>query len=124
MLKIEATYPAGIISDTKTNLKAAADGELEEHSQLYPEGAKTADAEGFGEVASTFRAIAGVEKWHERRYRRLLKNLEDGNTFKRSEKILWKCRECGHVHEGATAPKICPACKHAQSYFEPFCENY
>jgi len=124
VVKIEASYPAGVIGETKANLKAAADGELEEHTQLYPEAAKIAAEEGFNEVAATFRAIAGVEKWHERRYRQILKNLEEGNTFKRADKVFWKCRECGHVHEGASAPKLCPVCKHAQAYFEQFVENY
>ncbi len=124
MVEITATFPAGKIGTTLENLKAAADGENEEWSELYPEFAKVAEEEGFKEVAVAFRKIAEVEKSHEARYRKLYENLEAGRVFKREGKIVWKCRNCGYLHEGEEAPKVCPACLHPQSYFEIFVENY
>jgi rubrerythrin len=124
MVEIQASYPAGVIGTTAENLKAAAEGENEEWSQLYPEFAKVADEEGFPEVAATFKAIAVAEKQHEKRYLGLLKNVEDGTAFKKGQKVRWKCNNCGYIHEGDEAPELCPACKHPQAYFEVVCENW
>ncbi|HNX59864.1 MAG TPA: rubrerythrin family protein, partial [Spirochaetota bacterium] len=123
-VEITATYPAGIIGTTVENLKAAADGEHEEHTILYPEAARIADEEGFPEIASAFRNIAMVEKHHEERYRALLKNITDGKVFKKDSSVKWKCGNCGYIYEGATAPDKCPACLHPQSYFEMLCDNF
>jgi rubrerythrin len=111
-------YPAGMVGDTLQNLKAAADGENEEWTELYPEFAKIAEEEGFGAVAAAFKLIAKVEKEHEERYCALYNNLEAGMVFKRGEKVIWKCRNCGYIHEGENAPKTCPTCLFPQSYFE------
>lgn len=124
MVEITATYPAGVIGSTLENLKAAADGENEEWTELYPEFAKIAEEEGFPEVAKAFKMIARVEKAHEERYRKLYNNLEEGKVFKREGKVIWKCRVCGFLHEGTVAPKKCPACDHDQSQFEIKEENY
>jgi len=124
MVEITASYPAGKIGTTLENLKAAADGENEEWTELYPEFAKTAEEEGFKEVATAFIMIAKVEAEHEKRYRTLYNNLEEGHVFERKGKIYWKCRNCGYVHEGEKAPKVCPACLHPQSYFEIKETNY
>mgnify|MGYP000878522283 CR=1 FL=1 len=124
MVEITATYPAGKISTTIENVKASADGENEEWTELYPEFAKIAKEEGFGEIAAAWTMIAKVEEQHEIRYRKLLKNIQDGNVFKKEEKVLWKCRNCGYVHEGENAPQKCPACLHPQSYFQVKEENY
>ena len=122
--EITATYPAGIIGTTAENLKAAAMGENEEWTKLYPESAEIAKQEGFNEVAAAFRMITRVEVKHEERYLKLLKNLEDGTVFKKDGKVFWKCRKCGYVHEGDFAPEICPACKHPKAYFEIKESNY
>lgn len=122
--EITATYPAGRIGTTAENLLAAANGELEEWGTLYPDFAKIADEEGFAEIATSWREIAEVEEHHEARYRKLLANVEAGLVFRRGEEVLWKCRNCGYVHRGTEAPKECPACKHPQSYYELFVENY
>ncbi|MCE1198096.1 MAG: rubrerythrin family protein [Marinilabiliales bacterium] len=124
MVEITASYPAGVIGTTLENLKAAADGENEEWTELYPEFAKIADEEGFKEVAVAFRLIAKVEKAHEERYRTLYDNIEAGRVFKRGDKVIWKCRNCGYLHEAASAPQTCPACLHPQSYFELQEKNY
>ena len=122
---ITASYPAGIISTTAENLKAAAAGEHEEWDILYTDFAKVADEEGFPEIAETFRQIAKVEAEHERRYLKLLSRIEAGNFFVREEPTTWQCRNCGYVLEGTTeAPEKCPACAHPQAYFEPKKENY
>ncbi len=118
MCEITATYPAGIIGTTAENLKASADGENEEWTELYPTFAKVAEEEGFKEVANAFRMIAKVEKAHEERYRTLYNNLEEGKVFKKDGKVTWKCRNCGFLHESDKAPKECPACAHSQAYFE------
>jgi len=123
-VEITACYPAGVIGTTAQNLLAAAMGELEEFTELYPTFAKVADEEGFTEIAATFRKIASVEAHHEKRYRRLLARLEDGTIFKRKEEIHWQCRNCGFVHKGSEAPVACPACAHPQAYFEEEKENY
>ena len=124
MVEITATYPAGKIGTTLENLKAAADGENEEWTELYPEFAKIAEEEGFKEVAVAFKMIAKVEKAHEDRYRKLYDNLQEGMVFERGDKIVWKCRNCGYLHEGKKAPQKCPACLHPQSYFEIKENNY
>lgn len=123
-LEITAMYPAGKISSTVENLKAAAAGENEEWTELYPEFAKVAAEEGFADVAKTFRNIAKVEKEHEARYLKLAKNIETNEVFTKQEPTRWKCRKCGHVHEGASAPKECPTCQHPQGYFEKKEVNY
>ncbi len=124
MVEITASYPAGIIGTTLENLKASADGENEEWTELYPEFANIAEEEGFKEIAVAFRMIARVEKAHEERYRKLYQNLEEGKVFQKDDKIIWKCRNCGYLHEGIKAPEKCPACLHPQSYFEVKAYNY
>ena len=123
-VEITATYPAGKIGTTEENLKASALGENEEWTELYPEFARIADEEGFKEIAQAFRMIAKVEKAHENRYTKLVTNLEEGKVFERNGKIIWKCRNCGYLHEGTKAPELCPACLHPQSYFEIKETNY
>lgn len=124
MVEITASYPAGVIGTTAQNLKAAAEGENEEWTELYPEFAKVAREEGFEQIAITFERVAEVEAMHENRYRKLLSRLEDGSIFKRSEPIKWQCRNCGYVYEGTEAPESCPACAHPKAYFEPMRTNY
>ncbi len=124
MVEITASYPAGIIATTMENLKAAAEGENEEWTELYPEFAKIAEEEGFKEVAVAYRKIAEVEKAHEERYLKLYKNLDEGKVFEKDGKIVWKCRNCGYLHEGEKAPEMCPACLHPQAYFEIKEVNY
>lgn len=122
-IEITAGFPVAL-GTTLDNLKAAADGENEEWSDLYPEFAKVAEEEGFQEIATAFRMIAKVEKHHEERYRKLAENVANGAVFKKSEKVVWKCSNCGYIHEGAEAPDKCPACAHPQSYFELNTEPY
>jgi rubrerythrin len=124
MVEIVAEYPAGVIGTTAENLLAGAEGELAEWGTIYPNFADIADQEGFPEVASSFREIAKVESFHERRYRKLLDNVQKGLVFKREQPTKWKCDNCGFVHEGSEAPEICPACKHPQSYYEVWTEPY
>jgi len=124
MVEIVATYPAGVIGTTAENLLAAAEGEKEEWSVLYPDAARIAEEEGFIEVANAFHAIARVEVAHENRYRKLLENVEQGKVFKRDGKVAWKCRNCGYIHEGDGAPDTCPACDHPQAHFELHVESY
>jgi len=121
---IEASYPAGSLGTTMENLKAAADGEGHEWGTLYPSFAKKAREEGLEPVAKTFEFISVAEKQHERRYRGLLKNLEEGTAFKKSSKVTWRCINCGYTHEGDHAPDNCPACAHPQAYFEVLAENW
>jgi rubrerythrin len=123
MAEFTATFPAGRIGTTAENLKAAAEGEHEEWTKLYPGSSDVADQEGFREVAAAFRAIARVEVQHEKRYRKLLENVETGMVFKKDKPVVWKCRNCGHFHEGTEAPEICPACLHPKAYFETAAEN-
>ncbi|MHA1432044.1 MAG: rubrerythrin [Candidatus Freyarchaeota archaeon] len=123
-VEISAAFPAGVIGDTKENLKAAAAGENYEHTQMYPEFARIAEEEGFEEIASVFRAIAVAEKQHEKRYLGLLKNIEEGKVFKKDKVVKWKCRNCGYIHEGTEAPEECPACAHPRAYFELLAENW
>jgi rubrerythrin len=122
-VEINASFPVAL-ADTKYNLMAAANGENEEWSELYPQFADTADEEGFPEIATAFRKIAEVEKHHEERYRKLLANIEGGKVFKKDSPVRWKCNNCGYVHEGDSAPETCPACAHPQGYFEVFVETY
>lgn len=124
MVEITAMYPAGVIGTTAENLKAAAAGENEEHTKLYPGFADTAEEEGFKEIAITWRRIADVEKHHEERYLALLKNVEGKTVFKKDAGTEWKCRNCGYIHEGKEAPDSCPACNHPQAHFEVLCEQY
>ncbi|HAS53663.1 MAG: rubrerythrin [Nitrospirae bacterium GWC2_57_13] len=124
MTEFTATFPAGVIGDTAQNLLAAAEGEKEEWGKLYPDFAMVADKEGFKEIAEAFRRIALVEVAHEKRYRKLLENIQKGRIFKRDKKEQWKCRNCGYIHEGTEAPSECPACKHSQNHFELHAENY
>ncbi len=123
-VEITAMYPAGKIGTTAENLKAAAMGENEEWSKLYPEFAAIAKEEGFGDIAAEFTLIAKVEAEHEKRYNKLLKNVQEGAVFKKNEKVKWVCSKCGYVHEGEKALDKCPACLHPQAYFELFEENY
>jgi rubrerythrin len=123
-VEITAAYPAGTIGDTKANLEAAAAGEKMEWSDLYAGFEQTARAEGFPEVAASFKQIAEVEEFHEKRYRKLAANIETGELFKRPAAVKWHCINCGYVHEGPEAPALCPACKHPRAYYELLAENY
>lgn len=123
-VEIIASYPAGIIADTKTNLEAAAAGEKMEWSKIYAEFGKTAKKEGFSDIATSFKEISEVEEFHEKRYRKLAKNVGDGEVFKKKKPVKWHCTNCGYIHEGIEAPKVCPACKHEQAYYELLVENY
>jgi len=123
-LEITAAYPAGMIQDTRANLEAAADGEKMEWSKIYADAEKIAREEGFAEIATSFKEIAEVEEFHEKRYRKLLQNVASGEVFKRKTTVKWHCTNCGYIHEGPEAPKECPACKHPQAYYEVLAENY
>ena len=123
-VEITAAYPAGVIGTTAENLKAAAGGEHFEWTELYPGFAKTAEEEGFPEVSAAFKAISVAEKQHEKRYNDLLANVEGGTVFKRDAPVVWRCRNCGYLHEGTDTPEICPACRHPQEYFELLGENW
>ena len=123
-VEITASYPAGVIGSTTDNLLASAEGEHEEWNLLYPEFARIAEAEGFKKVAIAFKLIATVEKAHEERYRKLLNNIQSDEVFKRSDKVLWRCRNCGYIHYGEKAPEICPCCDHPQAFFELAADNY
>lgn len=123
-VEIVAAYPAGKIGTTRENLKASADGEQHEHSALYPAFAKTADEEGFKEVAACFRAVSIAEIGHEKRYRALLENIDKQQVFAKKSAVKWRCRNCGYIHEGNDAPEICPACLHPKAYYELNAENY
>ena len=119
MVEITASYPAGVIATTAENLKAAAEGENEEWTDLYPHFAEVAEAEGFKEIATMYRMIAKAEAVHEERYLKLLARVESGTVFAREEAIDWICRHCGYVFTGKKPPKNCPTCLHPQAYFEP-----
>lgn len=112
------------IGKTTENLKAAAGGEHYEWTEMYKEFAEEAKQEGFADIASLFEMVAKIEKEHEERYLALLKNIEDGIVFERDAVVVWKCRNCGHIHVAKTAPKVCPVCSHPQSYFEMVSKNY
>jgi rubrerythrin len=124
VVEISAAYPAGVTGSTTENLKASAEGEKLEWGTLYPGFAGMAEKEGFAEVAKTFRQVAKVEAYHERRYRKLLSAVENGTVFAKGIPVFWKCRNCGFVLEGIEAPEVCPVCAHARAYFEVWCENY
>ena len=123
-VEVAASFPAGVIGDTVENLKAAAAGEHYETTTMYPEFAEIADQEGLADVAKVFRSIAVAEKRHEDRYVKLASNIESGEVFKKSESVRWVCRNCGYVHEGDEALKVCPACNHPQAHFELDALNY
>ncbi|MCS7280494.1 MAG: rubrerythrin family protein [Desulfobacterota bacterium] len=123
-VEITASYPAGKISNTLENLKAAAEGENLEWTKLYPEAAKVAEEEGFPEIAKVFLEIAKAETEHEKRYRAFIKNIEEGRVFKREVPVKWRCRNCGYVYFGEEAPERCPACDHERGYYELYVENY
>ena len=123
-VEIQAAFPAGVIGSTAENLKAAAAGEHYEWEGMYPEFAVVARDEGFEAIASTFEAIAVAEKQHEKRYLGLLQNVEAGTVFKKESKVVWRCRNCGYLHEGEEAPDVCPACAHPQAHFELLAENW
>jgi len=124
MVEITASYPAGTFGSTLENLKAAASGENEEWTQLYPEFARIAEAEGFKKIASVFKLIAQVEERHEQKYLKLIRNIEEEKVFESDEEEEWECRKCGYVHKGKKALQNCPACGHPQAYFEKKKKNY
>ena len=124
MVEITASFPTGVIGTTAENLKAAADGEHEEHTDLYPAFAEVAKQEGFNEIAAVWNAISVAEKQHEKRYRDLLANIEAGRVFKRDQIMVWRCRNCGYLHTNAEAPEQCAACAHPKAHFELLGENW
>lgn len=121
---ITAGYPAGVIGKTKENLAAAAAGEKMEWTTIYADFAKIAKTEGFADVARSFEQIGKVEKFHEGRYRKLIANVTKKTVFKKAKAVKWHCGNCGYIYEGTSAPKVCPACRHPQSYYELLAENY
>lgn len=123
-VEITASYPAGVIGRTIDNLQAAAAGEYEEWSDLYPKFADIAEAEGFHEIAAMYRNISVAEKGHEERYRAFVKNIETAKVFAKEGETVWQCRNCGYIHVGKEAPEVCPACLHPQAYFEVKKENW
>jgi len=123
-VEIQAAFPAGVIDTTAENLKASAGGEHYEWTEMYPGFAEVAREEGFDSIADIFEAIAVAEKQHEKRYLDLLANVEAGTVFKKDESVVWRCLNCGYLHEGQEAPKACPACAHEQEYFELLGENW
>ncbi|MFH1730555.1 MAG: rubrerythrin [Planctomycetota bacterium] len=123
-VEITAAFPAGVIGSTAENLKAAAGGEHYEWTEMYPGFAEVAREEGFDSIATIFESIAVAEKQHEKRYNELRANIEAGRVFKRDEPVVWRCRNCGYLHEGAEALDACPACAHPQAYFELLGENW
>jgi len=122
--EVMAAFPAGVIGSTAENLKASAAGENHEHTSMYPEFAKVAKEEGFNDVAEAFLNIAVAEKQHEKRYNGFRANIESGKVFKKDVKVVWRCINCGYLHEGNEAPDKCPACVHPQAYFEILAENW
>lgn len=114
----------GYVGTLEEDLKAAIEGEAFENTEMYPRMAAEAREEGHEEIAKAFEAVADAEKMHEARFRALLKNIEEGKVFKKDEEKTWKCDNCGYLHKGEEAPQACPACAHAQKYFELFCDNY
>jgi rubrerythrin len=123
-VEILASYPAGMIKDTKSNLEAAADGEHMEWTNIYAKFSITAGDEGFPEIANSFAQISEVENFHESRYRKLIANIANEEVFKRTTPVKWHCANCGYIHEGTEPPKECPACKHPQAFYELLAENY
>ncbi|MDH7514367.1 MAG: rubrerythrin family protein [Bacteroidota bacterium] len=124
LLEITASYPAGVIGTTEQNLRAAAAGEKEEYSVLYPAFAETARKEGFPGIANLFDMVSVAERQHGKRYEELAENVAKGQVFKKTKKVVWCCLNCGYLHEGEEAPKACPACAHPQAYFEILAENW
>ena len=122
--EVQASFPAGVIGTTPENLKEAAGGENHEWTEMYPGFAKVAEEEGFSEIADVFRSIAVAEKQHEKRYNDLRANIEAGRVFKTEKPVVWRCRNCGYLHEGTEAPETCPACNHPQAHFELLGENW
>ena len=123
-VEITASFPAGIIASTSDNLKSAAAGEDHEWQEMYPSYAKIAREEGFAEIADVMEHIAIAEKQHSARYKALRQNILDGKVFKKDGKVVWRCLNCGYIHEGDSAPEKCPACAHPQDYFEVLGENW
>jgi rubrerythrin len=123
-VEFQAAFPAGVIGNTAENLKAAAAGENYEWTDMYPSFAKLAREEGFKEIAEIFEAITVAEKQHEKRYLGLLANVEAGTVFKKDKPVIWRCLNCGYLHQGKEAPKLCPACAHPRAYYELLCENW
>jgi rubrerythrin len=123
-VEITGALPAGTIASTVENLKEAAAGENHEYTEMYPDFAKVAKEEGFDDIADIFTAIAVAEKQHEKRYLELAANVEAGRVFKRESAVVWRCRNCGYLHEGSEAPSVCPACDHPQAHFELLGENW
>jgi rubrerythrin len=123
-VEVTGSFPAGVIGSTSENLKEAAGGENYEWTEMYPGFAKTAREEGFKEIAKIFESIAVAEKQHEKRYSGLMANIENGTVFKKDTKVVWRCRNCGYLHEGNEAPGECPACAHPQAHFELLGENW
>uniref|UniRef100_A0A7C4CCU3 Rubrerythrin family protein n=1 Tax=candidate division WOR-3 bacterium TaxID=2052148 RepID=A0A7C4CCU3_UNCW3 len=123
-VEVAARFPAGVIGTTLENLRAAAAGEHYEWTDMYPGFARIADEEGFKDVAATFRAVSVAEKQHEKRYRDLAANIEAGLVFKRDKPVVWRCRNCGYLHEGPEAPEVCASCLHPRAYFELLGENW
>ncbi len=123
-LEITASFPAGLVGTTEENLLAGAQGENYEWTEMYPSFSKIAEQEGFTAIAAVFRAIAVAEKQHEKRYNELRSNILKSNVFKKESKVVWRCRNCGYIYEGAEAPAVCPACAHPQAYFELLGENW
>lgn len=123
-VEITETFPAGLIGTTLENLRHAAAGEEHEWTDMYPEFARVAREEGFKQVAAAFEAISIAEKQHHKQYQTLADNLEAGMVFKRNGKVVWRCRNCGYLHEGESAPNVCPACLHPQAHFELLAENW
>jgi rubrerythrin len=121
---ITAAYPAGVGGDTLALLKAAAAGERHEWTTLYTGFAEDASQEGFQKAAEIFKQVGAVEQWHERRYNKLAEAVQNKNVFKKPQKALWRCRECGRVVEAFEAPLQCPTCAHPQAFFELYAENY
>lgn len=123
-VEITAAFPAGVIGKTADNLKAAAAGENHEWTEMYPSFARIARDEGFDDIAELFEAIAVAEKHHEKRYLDLAKNIDNGTVFKKDKPVVWRCINCGYLHEGTEAPDVCVACAHAQAHFEVLAENW
>ena len=122
--QVTASFPAGVIGNTIENLEEAAGGENYEWTEMYPGFARVAREEGFEEIAAVFEAIANAEEQHEKRFLGLLANIEAGTMFRKDEPVLWRCLNCGYIHEGKEAPKVCPACSHPQGYYEILFENW
>ncbi|TYB30718.1 MAG: rubrerythrin family protein [Candidatus Mcinerneyibacterium aminivorans] len=124
MTEITASFPAGKVGTTAENLKAAAEGENEEHTELYPNAAEIAKEEGFTEISTLFTKVAEVEQHHEKRYLELMKKVKNNEIFKKESETEWKCMNCGYIHKGKKPPAKCPTCRYPKSYFEVLCEKF